>query len=124
MKIKALLETQEIIDNNQDKIKPWIKALSSGDYTQGDNILYSKINDRYCCLGVLESINGVIDEKLDGVTYPSILNKPTFIGGKLPQYFDFELDGYGIYLLADLNDNIGLSFNEISNLLEFGEIII
>ncbi len=35
----------------------WIKALRSGDYTQGRGVLRS-MDDEFCCLGVLADVKG------------------------------------------------------------------
>lgn len=62
------------------KIKSqWIKALLSGDYKQGYEHL--KKNGRYCCLGVLADICGVLGQKNQHVepnrigTTDEVLNK-------------------------------------------------
>ena len=34
------------------KKQAWIDALKSGDYKQGESVLYSNQDDTYCCLGV------------------------------------------------------------------------
>lgn len=49
------------------KIKnEWVKALRSGDYEQGESVLYDKQTNSYCCLGVLARVCGVRASKLHG----------------------------------------------------------
>lgn len=36
----------------KDKKEAWLKALRSGDYKQGEGLLYSSFDGSFCCLGV------------------------------------------------------------------------
>ncbi len=42
----------------------WLKALRSGEYKQGRGTLYCKKSDSYCCLGVLQAVQGKVEEQL------------------------------------------------------------
>lgn len=44
---------------DKDLKKKWVKALRSGNYTQGKHFLYSVTNKAHCCLGVLCEIQGL-----------------------------------------------------------------
>lgn len=39
--------------------KKWVKALLSKRFKQGDNRLYRKANNSYCCLGVACIVSGM-----------------------------------------------------------------
>lgn len=43
----------------------WVKALRSGQYKQGRNVLYRESLGEYCCLGVLCAVNGATLDELD-----------------------------------------------------------
>lgn len=110
--------------------KRWIKALRSGEYQQGKDLLYEPQTNKFCCLGVACIELGFSKEKIAKLQVPSDL--------KFPQ----EQDNYAVYLtiledLAHLNDgadskfmqhdifkkynkgkNKPLSFKEIADLLE------
>lgn len=60
----------------------WIKALRSGEYKQGEAMLFNKMHNSYCCLGVgaiclglfiTESGNGILVNGRD-VGYDPIRN--------------------------------------------------
>ncbi len=42
----------------KDIAMKWVEALRSGEYKQGKEMLYNEEMDTYCCLGVLQKING------------------------------------------------------------------
>jgi len=59
---------------NKAKAMKWVKALRSGKYKQGREVLLKTQNDSldgkvvgHCCLGVLAEINGFGREKLCGL---------------------------------------------------------
>jgi len=41
---------------------PWLEALESGEYVQGQERLVNLDNDTYCCLGVAAKVMGELDE--------------------------------------------------------------
>lgn len=95
----------------------WIEALRSGKYQQTHGVL--RRGDRYCCLGVLCSLNDdgewtecsgeVYEFEINSKTNCSILPDPVASEAKL------SLDAQG--KVATLNDS-GKSFLEIANYIE------
>jgi len=91
--------TQEVKDQ-------WVTALRSGDYKQGMRRLYSPSTNRYCCLGVLGELNGL----LDGYGKPVDGKEGTLSYKFLPERIQKDL--------INLNDLSGRSFCEIANYIE------
>lgn len=93
----------------------WIKALKSGLYEQGQNKLYK--DGKYCCLGVLAKIQGILNIEGDDA---GLSSGPSFSAlntlGYLPQGVSVSLNGKDYVCLSALNDN-GLSFIEISDII-------
>jgi hypothetical protein len=117
------------------KIKQkWVKALRSGEYSQGKFKLYDGIN--YCCLGVLcqlylKEIDGTWDI-LDKPSWDGISDKYHINGesellpgavmdwaelnsGNGDPLVNLDLDANS---LAGLNDSLNYTFSEIADLIE------
>jgi hypothetical protein len=118
--------------------KLWVKALRSGDYTQGTGSLRDSENN-FCCLGVLCNLHAKASPQIAAEQEDETLYLGE--GGLLPfvvaEWADFKLselilDATGGYDgapvcnvrlagrdadLASLNDG-GLSFDNIANLIE------
>lgn len=95
----------------------WLKALRSGDYTQGRQ--YLCVNGKFCCLGVLAHIKEVPSKT--NPRYHDGVETFDFGDGKLcrsilPNGF-LGLDTEFQTVLADENDN-GMSFAEIADFIE------
>lgn len=95
----------------EDFKKRWIGALRTGYFKQGKNALYNKVDNTYCCLGVAAVCEGIPLDKLLGLGYCNGLEE--------------DLKTEGIQALrahedkfASLNDNKGLSFSEIADIIE------
>jgi hypothetical protein len=114
---------------NKDIKQKWIKALRSGEYTQGNGRLKNKDN-QYCCLGVLCDLalkEGIVKEEIDNtddvndsgfkfdgdaellpnsvIDWASLVRSPkVLIGNELKE-------------LAELNDD-GASFSRLAELIE------
>jgi hypothetical protein len=95
----------------------WLEALRSGKYKQAEGRL--KVNDTFCCLGVLCDISGL--SKWDGDYYlncvsvlPDEVAEWSGLGDKSPNVK--EASGRN-RSLAGLNDD-GNSFKEIADLIE------
>jgi hypothetical protein len=109
----------------------WIAALRSGKYQQAKS--YLNFNGRFCCLGVLcdvvkEDVGGkwaqveeappasmfVVDDVMEtGVLPPAVLK---FAG--LHHNPEVRTSNGHLKMLSQLNDNDGLSFSEIADLIE------
>lgn len=109
--------------------REWVSALRSGKYRQIDNQLTDGANG-YCCLGVLCKVLGKTDGDMLGHDMPQALG----IGESLTIT---ELNEYGMYSfkyplptatfalhyngalepLSVLNDDKGLTFEEIATLI-------
>lgn len=113
---------------NGDVKALWVEALRSGKYQQGTDYLH-RLDDTYCCLGVLCDLAvqyGQVDEP---VQYGEIAYKygsDQFGNSILPE----EVQKWAGLPSADphvdesclsaLNDD-GKSFNEIANLIQWGQ---
>lgn len=69
----------------------WVKALRSGEFEQGQGAL--KANNKYCCLGVLQELTGILANK-DDEEYLDSLNA----------YEVCRLKSNSMKTLAHLND--------------------
>lgn len=91
----------------------WLKALRSGKYKQGADMLHNPHDNTYCCLGVLCSVAGVVDAKLDRSSHPERVDEENFSGNNwLVPYRGRMLS------LPYLNDWMGLPFKQIANIIE------
>lgn len=101
----------------------WLTALRSGEFTQGKNYLHHK--GKYCCLGVMEMvISGEVEGK-NAIAMPTLewlkahgitFNEDTLVGNTNPIMLNTDLTVRGS--IATLNDEGGLSFPEIADLIE------
>lgn len=93
----------------------WVKALRSGKYTQGRYQLKSADN-QYCCLGVLAEIQGAKWQH----GKPHL--KGVCIRNESEQYLTPKGSAGMKYTtqrrLGDMNDEGGMSFDEIANYIE------
>ena len=100
--------------------RKWLAALRSGEYEQGANYLYwdsASGGKRYCCLGVLGAVCGVLPEAMDG---QSFLTKHLDIHPVLLTDEEKMWDEGGSsvqYKLSGMNDN-GWSFKRIAKWIE------
>ncbi len=98
--------------------KKWVKALRSGAYKQGRDIL--QYDDQYCCLGVLCKIAPKAIKRID-------LKLNRLIGGTLdsqPKVLKWSglKSSTGRYAIGSslvvANDIEGMSFNQIADIIE------
>lgn len=100
--------------NPEIKVK-WLAALRSGKYTQGYDEL--KNNNKYCCLGVLAEILGILKTDVNS------RGKITCSTQAESSYFDIPSDiarDIGLKyqdVLIQMNDQIA-NFNEIADWIE------
>jgi hypothetical protein len=97
----------------------WLTALRSGNYSQGKNLLRDEQND-YCCLGVLCDVVKA-DYGLDWV--PDPVNGRLGFDGNYMELPDSILEGVGLDRgttrhLVNLNDGVGLNFEQIADFIE------
>jgi len=121
-------------------IKEWIEALRSGEYQQGKYSL--KINeDIYCCLGVLcDKVKPKEWKQREGEEYIIYDEKETLpieireileVEGRGGNFYinsentelrkilqGVDCDDYEYFELAELNDDYGLTFDQIADILE------
>lgn len=104
-------------------VEDWVAALRSGNYKQGNSWL--RVNDLYCCLGVLcDLVNPRAWERQhndiifyhggkqcfpDSDIYDAIATASGVSYGRIDSLFKE---------LSDLNDEEGLTFNEIADVIE------
>jgi len=103
---------------NKEAIQKWVDALRSGKYTQA--LGYLERDDKYCCLGVAEHINGGVHN-----TFASGLNKENLKYYFNDEFFKSEIpvkyNGKKV-LLSSLNDGLdgyeSHTFEEIADIIE------
>lgn len=101
--------------------KKWLKALRSGDFAQSTGGL--KNDDGYCCLGVLAEVADPEQKTWD--------TGCVFFGAKTEPYGNSITDGAAqvellggrippktMGRLVAMNDDAGLTFNEIADYIE------
>jgi hypothetical protein len=106
-------------------LRPWLQALRSGEYPQGEGRLCN--GALYCCLGVLSQVQGRLHEHRapgseswgEGVLAEdnplfAILNYE----GLLPEGVHVTAHGLTRVNLVSLNDDLHLTFHEIADILE------
>lgn len=117
---------------NPDVKTAWVTALRSGDYTQCTGHL-TKVDENgkksHCCLGVLCDLaikSGVVHVQAEVKAAHSGQKYLTYNGG--PHYLPHEVRDWagieegnprvGSQFLADWNDEYGLDFSRIADLIE------
>ena len=60
----TMWEENKTILMPQETWKKWDAALRSGKYKQGTRLLYNKLDNSYCCLGVLLKVCGASNQEL------------------------------------------------------------
>ena len=106
---------------NPDIKSKWVAALRSGKYKQGQGKL--RVNDRYCCLGVLcDIVNPEGWEQIPDPDNKVYANR--YRGSCNAHYIPHDLEkdaGLGnsinVLRLAPLNDS-GYSFDQIADYIE------
>jgi len=88
---------------DKDIKEKWVKALRSGEYTQGNMYLRTECG-QHCCLGVLLEVQGCKDI-------------PTHATEELPAGYEAGLSTDICLTLANKNDR-GVSFAEIADYIE------
>jgi hypothetical protein len=96
----------------------WLEALRSGKYQQGRGVL-RRLNDTYCCLGVLCDILGPTKwkPKFDGTTETVMGWNGEVTLLSVCELAEIELSSGNMFDLVNLND-AGKSFVEIANYIE------
>ena len=117
---------------NKRMFNKWIKALRSGEYAQGKDYLVTTRTgedyDRFCCLGVLNDVNGrgvwkpKEGRRFCGSDYEPFVITYYHQGNNPYQLSDKARRELGITLreqsyLMELNDR-GATFNDIADVLE------
>lgn len=116
---------------NEDLKKRWIEALRSGDYQQYEGGLENEFKDgsmAYCCLGVLKAIDPSVEPDQDesfAFLDPDSCGIPRADQAKLAHYNDGEHEDDRYRQEDDEtgeDEHRSLTFVEISNLIESGEV--
>jgi len=95
----------------------WLKALRSGEYTQGDSLLYND-NNQYCCLGVGAVICGVPKIEILNFSYIGEGDFNSLIKQyKIPKQIVGNDRNEIVRKLSSFNDK-GLSFKWIAAYIE------
>jgi hypothetical protein len=100
----------------------WIKALRSGDFRQGVQALKRSENGKfnYCCLGVLQEINGRMKDRpittlAVSRIFSSITHSCTSLTLEDNRYYD--IPSHDISMVITMNDG-GHSFADIADYIE------
>lgn len=88
--------------------KLWIKALTSGKYTQTRETLLADNNKSMCCLGVLCKVQGFTNAAIKGRAMPQDVAKCATAG--LKRKF--------LRTLVNLNDTQEYSFKQIAKYIQ------
>lgn len=102
----------------------WVKALRSGEYTQGRGCL--EMNGTYCCLGVLQMVTDGYTERSPGSALQTLPSQQWYEDHGI---IDCVMDSTNYlrkttYTLANMNDGNGphlqarLSFPQIADWIE------
>lgn len=111
--------------------RDWLKALRSGEYTQGEETLYHPDDGSFCCLGVLCEVNGINRKYMAHKEMPDCVG----FGEELLEHHRSELHpdlvnyslseaAWSVFYrgklrpLSFLNDVKKLSFKQIANIIE------
>jgi hypothetical protein len=105
----------------------WIAALRSGEYKQGDGMLYDSASNSYCCLGVAGVILGIpessmearasIYEELSRRTPKALLTIDNRVGENLTQDY-LMANNDGTFCHAMNRAYKRKTFKQIANLIE------
>jgi hypothetical protein len=110
---------------NYEVMKQWTEALRSGNYKQGKRRL--RLNDKFCCLGVLCDISGLGEWK-DRRGGFGLEKEPAYylqsystLPDEVMEWAGMEnqcglIEGFAS--LGTLNDLVGYSFEDIANIIE------
>ena len=115
---------------NKELVKLWVEALRSGKYQQIVGKLRGPLANGYgyCCLGVLCEVAkplisdrdlSYLEENLENGAYPpEIVLEHLIVEGKR----DISISAVGLneklYAVYTLNDDLGMTFDQIADLLE------
>ena len=116
----------------QGKLKPevkaaWVAALRSGRYKQGQKFLFDNDTQSYCCLGVNCLILGqqLVTHNEGGLTsplgLPRVHQAATWweVDPQIELIDSPRVKYKGRWKgLVDLNDDVGLTFEQIADLIE------
>lgn len=100
----------------------WLKALRSGEYKQGRELLKTK-DGKYCCLGVLAEINGHLKENGCVLLEYVVEHRPSQIytagildtdGGSWRN----DVQGTVLEQAMEMNDSFEHDFNSIADYIE------
>jgi hypothetical protein len=100
---------------NQELKEKWLEALRSGQYEQGFGRL--KLQDRYCCLGVLCDVSdtGRFSIAGDFIRHDYSVMRTTLDSNMSS---DLGVDYDTRDRLIRMNDSLGYTFPEIANWIE------
>ena len=110
---------QKSIMNKSVKNK-WLKALRSGEYTQGHFRLVTN-DDKFCCLGVLcdLAVRAGITEWEKSKTGWCVDKNVSYLPNSVMNWSGLERDPVSDgSALSDLNDSYFLSFANIADIIE------
>jgi len=109
----------------------WVEALRSGSYRQDEGVMCNKIlgkgteHKKFCCLGVLRHCMLGIDANPDELAnhFPDVFNDYENHYRAETKLLDEERELFGIGTkeqskLIDMNDDLGLKFNQIAKYIE------
>ena len=120
-KLKLTEKSKNKIQQNQEFVNKWIKGLRSGAYAQIQSMMCRENTpNSACCLHVMEmECNGRDWEEGIGKIYPSRM----YGGVTWPEELKAEDVSGNLLYPVNWNDSLSLTFNQIADLLETGEIL-
>lgn len=101
----------------EDIKQRWVAALRSGKYCQTRGYLRSPFGEKYCCLGVLTDIaeKDGIQVEWDFAVTPGNVAEWAGLDSRDPL---LELEDGTHISCSGVNDDLGLDFNRIADLIE------
>ena len=102
----------------------WAEALRGGKYEQHTSALANRDRTRHCCLGVLCELaieDGVELETHSGEVHYSFEGEATGLPGVVMDWADMDTaigQLPGNYVSLDVENDTGMSFGEIADLIE------
>lgn len=95
----------------------WIKALRSGKFKQGNDYLFEKVTDSYCCLGVACKIT-MPGANINHTPFIDAIRVANKLYNKIPKLLRGNAkENKFVAEVSGMNDN-GISFNEIADWIE------
>lgn len=109
---------------NKERLRMWVAALRSGEYTQGQEVLHHNDTDTWCCLGVACDVarkNGLTLETEIADSGVEVFDEcHEYLPGSVQQWFGLPKCNpeFSETPASEWNDDREASFDEIADNIE------